>query len=218
MSWMTSAGSNSRSSTGCHGSSNPTRREASYSSSSLAQRSTSCATSSPKRQRTSSKERRRRPPRAVHLTWPVFGLYGRKPGSPSRLTSCRIPSASGRQPPCRSPASRAAMPRAATRRSSRRPATLVGMQAPRHFACSATDRAASTLSCSVRLCASVGPSNSSTKPRRSRSSAFSLSSRSTRSCKSSSDCACCTRTGPSTTPITGSLGAWGLSQASSGDI
>mmetsp|Transcript_49464 Transcript_49464/g.132357 ORF Transcript_49464/g.132357 Transcript_49464/m.132357 type:complete len:210 (+) Transcript_49464:404-1033(+) len=176
---ITSAGSSSRSSRGCHGSSIPTRREASYLSSSLAQRTTSRATSSPKRLRTSPSESCRTPPRACHLNSPVAWSYGRKFGSPRRLTSCRIPESSGKQPPCSKPASRSDNPHSHMRCSSSLPATLVGTLAPRYFAFSAADRAARIFSCNSFRWASVGPTSSSTNSRRCWSSAFSASSRRT---------------------------------------
>mmetsp|Transcript_48025 Transcript_48025/g.115578 ORF Transcript_48025/g.115578 Transcript_48025/m.115578 type:complete len:243 (-) Transcript_48025:12-740(-) len=174
---ITSAGSSSRSSSGCHGSSMPTRREASYLSSSFAQRTTSRATSSPKRLRTSPSESCNTPPRACHLSSPVAWSYGEKLGSPRRLTSCRIPSLSGKHPPCSRPASRSESPQAHISCSSNRPATLVGTLAPWYFAFSAADRAARIFSCKVFLWASVGPTSSSTKSRRCCSSAFSASKR-----------------------------------------
>mmetsp|Transcript_86198 Transcript_86198/g.192757 ORF Transcript_86198/g.192757 Transcript_86198/m.192757 type:complete len:203 (-) Transcript_86198:30-638(-) len=178
--FITSAGSSSRSSKGCQGNSIPTRREASYLSSSLAHRTTSRATSSPKRLLTSPNDNCRTPPRACHLNSPVSWSYGRKLGSPRRLTSCKMPSSSGKQPPCRRPASRSDSPHAHISCSSNLPATLVGTLAPRYFAFSAADRAATTFSCNCFRWASVGPTSSSTNSSRCWSSAFSASSRLTR--------------------------------------
>mmetsp|Transcript_84524 Transcript_84524/g.242691 ORF Transcript_84524/g.242691 Transcript_84524/m.242691 type:complete len:267 (-) Transcript_84524:270-1070(-) len=143
---ITSAGRSSRSSSGCQGNSTPTRREASYLSSSFEQRMTSLVTVCPKRSLTSSRESPRTPPRACHLNSPVCSLYGRNAGSPSKLTSCKMPSSSGKHPPCSSPTSLSERPFRCTKRSSRRPRTFVGTTMPRWLARSAASRAARTCS------------------------------------------------------------------------
>mmetsp|Transcript_22506 Transcript_22506/g.64766 ORF Transcript_22506/g.64766 Transcript_22506/m.64766 type:complete len:258 (+) Transcript_22506:408-1181(+) len=140
----TSAGSNSRPSASCHGSSTPSLRDASNLSNSIAQRTTSSATSSPQRSRTSPKVSFIMPPTASHFGASVFSSYGRNVGSPRSDTSRGTPSEPVMQPRCSRAQSRSERPMLCNQGSSRRPTKRTGTEAPLRCACSAAARAAVT--------------------------------------------------------------------------
>mmetsp|Transcript_7260 Transcript_7260/g.12999 ORF Transcript_7260/g.12999 Transcript_7260/m.12999 type:complete len:209 (-) Transcript_7260:33-659(-) len=176
---MISAISISRLSFSCQGSSTPNRLEASCLSSSMQQRTTSSATSSPHLSRMSPRLIRRKPPLASQLGFSVSRSYGTKSGSPRREMSVGTPFSPATQPRCNIEHSASVRPDMRSQVSSKRPTQRVGMELPQLWA---TLKAASfaRMSCCWNFFRwlSVGPTNSSTKERRSRVSASSFLRRS----------------------------------------